>query len=227
MWRFPSWECSLPQCCRTFLVAQIGQLMDQAAAAGGPALRRPSTCSEGLSRSSSLQVGQSTGTGQISAAPATAPARAESLRSAGGRTRGGSADLDSICNKLATASCPIGPAPAPSTGAAGAPGSRASSLQPGEHAVQAAMAAAALNAAVQAPPSNLATISVTSRHSSEEGTGTCELCYERPRIMQITSCMHSMCASCSKRVVMMGAGRAVPPHCAFCQRPIKGFSLRS
>lgn len=63
--------------------------------------------------------------------------------------------------------------------------------------------------------------------TDEGGIGTCELCFERPRMLRITSCTHGMCASCSRRVVLMCSGKPAAPSCPFCLRHIAGFSLAS
>mmetsp|Transcript_5159 Transcript_5159/g.12689 ORF Transcript_5159/g.12689 Transcript_5159/m.12689 type:complete len:1024 (-) Transcript_5159:483-3554(-) len=108
--------------------------------------------------------------------------------------------------------CGGGSAAAGSSGAAGA-------------AVQGLPSQGSLGGVMEFQRRELSCVSRASRVSSDDGCFTCELCFDRPRTLRITSCTHSMCASCSQRVVLMGAGSAAIPRCAFCQRPIKGFAL--
>mmetsp|Transcript_30035 Transcript_30035/g.66537 ORF Transcript_30035/g.66537 Transcript_30035/m.66537 type:complete len:275 (+) Transcript_30035:145-969(+) len=58
---------------------------------------------------------------------------------------------------------------------------------------------------------------------SESGGQECELCCEQPSHLRLKACQHSMCTSCTRKLIKLSSEKGQVPLCPFCRQHIKGW----
>lgn len=64
---------------------------------------------------------------------------------------------------------------------------------------------------------------LSSAAASENGEGTCGVCFDQPDVLAITGCGHHLCADCSRELCKLNTFK--PVLCPFCRGMIGGFKF--